>query len=52
VERIQVSTLDAIGALAKKDRSAAEWWRKNTPHLMKRRWQLFFVADVCRIVEE
>jgi len=38
--------------LAKKDGAAAEWWRKNAAHLMKRRWQTFFPAEVCRIVEE
>jgi len=48
----RVSSLDAIEALAKKDHSAAEWWRKNSPHLMRRHWQLLFAADVCRIVEQ
>lgn len=47
-----VSGLNAVEALAKKDESAAEWWRKNTPHLMRRHWQLFFPADVCRTVEQ
>jgi hypothetical protein len=48
----RVSGADAIFALAKRDPSAAEWWRKNTPHLLKRQWQLLFPANVCRIIEQ
>jgi hypothetical protein len=47
----RVSGAEAVSALAKRDEPAADWWRKNTPHLLKRHWQLLFPADVCRIVE-
>ena len=48
----RVSGADAVAALAKRDHSAAEWWKMNTPYLLERQWQLLFPADVCRIVEQ
>jgi len=48
----RVSGADAVMALAKRDQAAAEWWRKNTPHLLAKRWQLLFPADVCRVIEQ
>lgn len=47
-----VGGVDAITALAKKDKRAAEWWTKNTPHLVKNHWRLIFPTDACRIVEQ
>jgi hypothetical protein len=47
----RVCGADAVAALAKRDQSAAEWWKSNAPHVLKKRWHLLFPADVCRIVE-
>ncbi len=41
----------AVDALAKKDRAAAQWWKENAPHVLGRFWGLSFPTDVCRIVE-
>lgn len=46
-----VEALDAVAALAEKNPEAAEWWHKNTQHLMKKGAMLFFPDDVCEVLE-
>ena len=47
-----VEALTAVSALAEKNPEAAEWWRKNTQHLMEKGKMLVFPVDVCEDVEQ
>jgi hypothetical protein len=42
-----VDALTAFGRLETVNPSAAEWWRTNTPHLLKRGRILFFDEECC-----
>jgi len=46
-----VSGTVAIDVLKKSDPYAAEWWIKNTPHLLRRGRALGFQAHVCKLVD-
>ena len=42
-----VATLDALLVLESHDPAAANWWRANTPHLLKPGARFIFEANVC-----
>jgi hypothetical protein len=46
-----VTTSAAIDVLKKSDPYAAEWWIKNTPHLLKPGRALGFQAHVCKLLD-
>jgi hypothetical protein len=46
-----VEALVAVEALAEKNADAAQWWRQNAPHLMRKGQRLVFPAEVCEEVE-
>ena len=41
----------AVDALARSQPDAAQWWRENTPYLLKPGKKLAFPADVCELQE-
>lgn len=45
-----VEVRDAVEALAEHAAHAAEWWRSNASHLLKRGRVLVFAADVCELI--
>ncbi len=42
-----VKVMDAIAILAKSNPQAAQWWRKNTPHLLTPTGLFLFDAEAC-----
>jgi hypothetical protein len=46
-----VNVLEAVAVLESASPEAANWWRVNTPHLMKPSRVFLFPDDVCAIVE-
>ncbi len=42
-----VKVMDAIAILEKSNREAAQWWRKNTPHLLTPTGLFLFDAEAC-----
>jgi hypothetical protein len=47
----KVNALKAISVLEKASPEAAQWWRTNTPHMMKRSRMFLFHEHVCEVVE-
>jgi hypothetical protein len=47
----KVNALKAISVLEKASPEAAQWWRTNTPHMMKRSRMFLFHEHVCKVVE-
>jgi len=46
-----VESREAIDVLRQKSSGAADWWVKNTPHLLEPGWCLIFHEYVCERVE-
>lgn len=46
-----IHAASAIQILGRKDQSAANWWRENTPDLLNIDEYLVFEAEVCRLVK-
>jgi hypothetical protein len=47
----KVNALKAIAVLEKASPEAAQWWRTNPPHMMKRSRMFLFHEQVCKVVE-
>src|ERR1035438_1379402 len=42
---------EAVDLLAESDPRAAQWWRENVPHLLKRRRLFAFNEDACTLID-